>query len=161
MADNGTLWLDCPSIGGPSPDMPVEFAPDSLRWFRHHSSRIMSGPLPWVAASGVQGVERIKVTLVTPAGDTGEETASPRPYIVRLYFAEPDGLELGQRTFGVSVQGEQVLSNFDIVKAADGPNRMVVKVFEGIMADKQLELTLTPQSGQPLICGIEIVADGW
>ena len=165
VAADGTLWLDCPSVGGPSPDVAVEFAPDSLRWFRHHSSRIVDGSLPWVAASGVQGVERIKVTLVTTAAENGEEAATapapPEPYTVRLYFAEPDDMAPGQRLLGVSLQGRQVLSDFDIVKAAGGPHRTVVKTFDNVAAGTHIELTLTPKAGRSLLCGIEIIADGW
>jgi len=43
MADNGTLWLDYPPIGGPSPDPPVRITPEKPEWFCHHSSWIEAG----------------------------------------------------------------------------------------------------------------------
>jgi hypothetical protein len=33
---------------------------------------------------------------------------------VRLYFAEPDRLKAGERVFGVSLQGQEVVKDLDI-----------------------------------------------
>lgn len=60
-AQNGTLWMDYPSVGGPSPniDVTVEGEAD---YFRHHSSRI-EGEQSWVAASGISGARTITLQL--------------------------------------------------------------------------------------------------
>jgi len=68
MADEGTLWLDIPSVGGPSPAVRVDIDMERPEWFRHHSSLIRYGSHRWVAASGVRGSGRIRVGLVPPAG---------------------------------------------------------------------------------------------
>ncbi len=154
-ADNGTLWLDYPSVGGPSPDIPVRIEADSPRWFRHHSSRINAGPLKWVAASGAEGLISATITLT---GEASEEM----PFgscTVRLWFSEPDDLGPAERVFDVTIQGQKVLEDFDIVKAAGGPNRAVVKEFKGIQAKKDLTLTFTAKVHLPLLCGVEIVAE--
>ena len=48
-------------------------------------------------------------------------------YTVNLHFAEIYWTQAGQRTFNVSINGQAVLSNFDIIAAAGGANKAVVK----------------------------------
>ncbi|MFQ5809358.1 MAG: malectin domain-containing carbohydrate-binding protein, partial [Armatimonadota bacterium] len=65
LAESGTLWVDYPSVGGASPDVAVELAGDEeLQWFRRHSSRVSGDGVPWVGASGVEGVHSITVPVV-------------------------------------------------------------------------------------------------
>ena len=88
MAENGTLWLDYPSQGGPSPDLPVDVEPAGTEYFRHHSSLVHVVPgssgISWVSASGVEGIARLTITL------SKEPAATPHPYTVRLHFVEMD-----------------------------------------------------------------------
>ena len=156
MAD-GTLWLDYPSVGGPSPDVPVEVSPEEVKWFRRHGSRI-AGKTPWVAASGGEGIRRLAITLA-PRGSPVDR----RAYTVRLHFAEPRDARAGRRVFSVSIQGKRVLKDFDVVRAAGGARRAVVKEFKGIRAGRRLAVSLEPAAGSaaPLLCGVEIVAEGW
>ncbi|MEA3227177.1 MAG: PQQ-binding-like beta-propeller repeat protein, partial [Planctomycetota bacterium] len=56
--ENGTLWLEFPSVGGPSPDIPVRAKYDNPQWLRHHSSRV-EGEHNWIAASGVAGIREV------------------------------------------------------------------------------------------------------
>ena len=51
------------------------------------------------------------------------------PYIVRLHFAEIYWNASGKRTFNVSINGTQVLSNFDIYATAGGQNIALVETF--------------------------------
>ena len=158
LADDGTLWLDYPSVGGPSPDIPVKTTPEQPPCFRRHSSRVEGEGLRWVAASGARNLADIEITLA-------DDAAEPRPYTVRLHFAEPDALKPGQRVFDVSLQGETVLERFDIVAQAGGSNRPVVAEFKRVAVVDTLVVGLAPAAAAPvappLICGIEIVADGW
>ncbi|NOZ21561.1 MAG: PQQ-binding-like beta-propeller repeat protein [Planctomycetes bacterium] len=62
MARDGTLWLEYPSVGGPSPDVPISIESRDVKTFRCHTSRLASQPrakaptpLNWVAASGIEG----------------------------------------------------------------------------------------------------------
>lgn len=50
-------------------------------------------------------------------------------YTVRLHFAEINFNATGQRVFNVSINGQQVLSDFDIYAAAGGPNAAIVEGF--------------------------------
>ena len=50
-------------------------------------------------------------------------------YIVRLHFAENYWTSTGKRLFHVTINGTRVLTDFDIVAAAGGPNKAIVKSF--------------------------------
>ncbi|MCD6365718.1 MAG: PQQ-binding-like beta-propeller repeat protein, partial [Planctomycetes bacterium] len=43
----GSLWLDYPSVGGESPDIPVKVAGDDVHYYRRHASQMAGGLLPW------------------------------------------------------------------------------------------------------------------
>ena len=178
-AESGTLWMDWPSRGGQSPDIPVAIDLKEPRYFRHHSSRIRvaggrvagakrsgapgfngrvagakrSGApgFNWVAASGVEGVGSVTLTL---ANDR-----KTRRYTVRLHFADTESRKPLRRTFDVALQDKVVLKDFDVVKQAGGVNRAVVKEFKGVEVAGQLKISLGGKS--PLLCGVEVVAEGW
>ncbi len=177
-ASNRTLWLDYPSTGGLSPDIPVETEPAQLESYRHHVSWIAGGEgAKWVAASGVKGLRSATIYLNVKTVEKTEEftrynktrtrkvlhivpadgPVEPRLYTVRLHFAEPEKLRPGQRVFSVSLQGKEVLADFDIVAEAGGPNRSVVKEFERVRAGDELKIVFTPKAGEPVISGIELV----
>ena len=152
MADNGTLWLDCPSVGGPSPDIPVDIQGQELRYFRRHSSVVRGAELPWVAASGVEGPQRIILSLE-------KDPKVSRAYTVRAHFMEPLDISPGQRVFSLTVNDSFLAEEIDIIKEAGGMNRAVVKECRGVMALDELQITLKPLKGKTLLCGIELVAE--
>jgi hypothetical protein len=153
-ADDGTLWLEYPSVAGASPAVSVTVAPANVQWFRRHASQVQ-GKWNWVAASGAKGLSALTVNLGKDAGDC--------KYTVRLHFVEPDRVQAGERVFHVSLQGREVLRDFDIVKEAGGSNRALVREFSGIAAREELVVGLTPAAAArisvPILCGIEIVAE--
>ena len=67
-AEDGTLWVEYPSVGGDSPGVPVTVAGKQVTWFRRHASQMSGAALPWVAASGVRDCETITIApeLVRP-----------------------------------------------------------------------------------------------
>jgi PAS domain S-box-containing protein len=166
-ADNGMLWLEYPIVGGPSVGIQVSIVPEDCRRFSHHSSRIQGDGLKWVMASGIEGVSSVTVTLAAKPDETDpqeeEQPAQVRPYTVRLYFAEPDETMPGERVFDVAIQGRKVLDGLDIVAEAGGSNRPVVKEFSRIMVgyDLIVDFAQRKKGKAPLICGIEVVAEGW
>jgi outer membrane protein assembly factor BamB len=184
-AENGTLWLEFPSVGGPSPDIPVRARYENPKWFRHHSSHV-EGEFSWIAASGVTGLTEVNIRMFIQPGKNHSSVGAfdkniekipnwseeqikgafeqPRPYTVRLFFAENEEYETGQRIFNISIQGKPVLQEFDIIKEAGRNNQLVVKEFKGIGIKDDLRIALTPTAESqfaPLLCGIEILADGW
>ena len=131
--------------------------------FYDHSSRIRGDGPEWVAASGVMDVSSVTIALASKPSDKDADNQIERPYTVRLYFSEPDDIAPGQRVFDVSIQGKKVLGGFDIAKEAGGSNRSIVKEFSGVMVQYDLTVDLSPSGSEhsPLICGVEVLAEGW
>jgi outer membrane protein assembly factor BamB len=148
-ADDGTLWLEHPPVGGPSPKLAVSTSPAKPEVFRLHSSQVNGKAPAWVAASGALGLEKLTIPLGGPAG-------ARRRYTVRLYFLEPEvGAEA--RRFTVTVQGKAVEVDLS-TEAGGGPRRGVVREVEGVEAGQSLVLTFSPGA---VLSGVEAVADGW
>ncbi len=184
-AEDNILWLEFPSVGGPSPDIPVRAKYENPKWFRSHSSQVKD-KYNWITASGVTGLREVLIRMFIQPGKnpssvnafdkhieqiptwqedkiTGSFEQS-KPYTVRLYFVENTECEVGQRTFNIALQGKQVLETFDILKEAGQVNHTVVKEFAGINIKDDLKVTLTPNikaTLEPLLCGIEIIAEEW
>jgi len=156
LAEDGTLWLDHPSVGGRSPDISVTVEPANVRYFRRHSLTLQGNGLKWVAGSGCEGVSRVTLTLVP-----GDEPGQGRTYTVRLHFAEMGAAKLGERVFSVSLQGKTALKELDVVSAAGGPKRPVVKEFKVAPVKNTLTIEFASVKGgkefPPVICGIEAV----
>ncbi len=81
-------------------------------------------------------------------------------YNVNLHFAEIYWTSTGQREFNVSINGSQVLTNFDIVAAAGGADKAIVKSFStAANSSGQIVIQLTVGAvDQPKISGIDIEA---
>jgi outer membrane protein assembly factor BamB len=79
--------------------------------------------------------------------------------IVRLHFAETFFTAAGLRTFNVSINGAQVLSNFDIFAAAGAQNKAIIEQFtEAANASGQYVIQFTSVINQSLESGIEITS---
>lgn len=154
-AEDGTLWLDYPSVGGPSPDLAIAVAPEEPAWFTHHSSRIEGDDLTWVASSGGEDLTTVAMTLAAGAVDDCR-------YTVRLVFAEPRDVQPGQRVFDVALQGKPVFHGIDIAAESGGSRRTLIKANDGVTVRDVLTVALTKSGASalgPLICGIEVVAE--
>jgi outer membrane protein assembly factor BamB len=157
MAENGILWLDYPSIGGPSPDIPVKIIADQLTYIRRHSSFLPNCKiLPWVSASAIAGLQSLEITL-------SKETMPVATYAIRFYFMELEPIAKGERIVNVEVQGKQVFKNFDIIKEAGGVERDIVKTIEGVRVKEKLIIRFIPSKSAPnsnaILSGIEIISD--
>ncbi len=157
MSDNGILWLDFPSIGGPSPDIPVSITADNSTYIRRHSSFLPNCTiLPWVSTSAIDGLQSIEITL-------SKELMPSSKYSIRLYFVELQSKVSGERVFNVEIQGKTVLKNFDIVKETGGVERDIVKVIEGVQGKDKLVIDFKPSDLAPnskaILSGIEIISD--
>jgi hypothetical protein len=152
-AENGTLWLEVPIVGGPSPNLDVHVEPEDAEYFLHHSSRVEGETHSWISASGVKGAQKIILSL-------SPEERPIQNYNVRLVFMEPDNVNTGDRVFDVALQGQTVMSNFDIMGQSGKVRRGMVKEFHGVRATKDLVIELTPKSEKgPILCGVEVVAE--
>ena len=164
MSQAETLWLNYPSNGGASPDLAVEMTATDEQMFRIHSSLIDSDSdtLPWVAASGIIGLDRLDVPLIPGRPGDKEQDHTMRRYTVRLHFLEPEAIGTGQRVFDVILQGEVVMSDFDIIDRTGEPKRAMVTEHGGVLAGDTLSIRLRPVESSrrpPLLCGIELVEE--
>jgi hypothetical protein len=78
-------------------------------------------------------------------------------HTVRLHFCETYWTAAGKRTFNVSINGTQVLTNFDIFATAGGQNIANIQQFTVTAnASGQYVILFTSQVNNALISGIEI-----
>ena len=146
MARNGTLWLDYPSIGGPSPKVRVLTTPEHPQYrYRHSLWMKNTEPHPWVCASMAEGLEQLTLQDIKPG-----------TYQVRLYFAEIDDLREGDRIQTVRINGRVVLRDFDIVAEAGAPMTGILRTFDHVEMDGTLRLELRSTAGSTAISGIEL-----
>lgn len=145
-----------PTVKGAMP-LKVEFSGKAV-YGGNDELRISGTDGPWLYTSWLHGQGKLVLKLGPAGGSQAEQTR----YTVRLHFAEPEDIKLGRRVFDVAIQGEQALKGFDIVKAAGGPGRAIVKEFKDVQVGRELSIELTstgPDSSvEPLICGVEVEA---
>ncbi len=103
-----------------------------------------------------------RVTATTGAGTTISYTipgfTAGSSHTVRLHFAETFWTAAGQRVFNVSINGTQVLSNFDIFATAGAMNKAVVEQFTATAnVSGQIDIIFTTVTDKALISGIEVL----
>jgi outer membrane protein assembly factor BamB len=148
MTNEGTLFVDYPSVGGPSPEISVTTEPEAPNYFYHHALFTKGGNgWPWVSASGAEGLTSIRISGLKPG-----------TFTVRLYFMEPKHADVGARVFDVTLQGKTLLKDFDIVADAGGRMKSAIKEFADIAVDGSCEVTLKASAGVTLLSGIELVS---
>jgi hypothetical protein len=178
MADNGTLWLEYPSVGGTSPRLDIATTPEKPSFFRRHSLRLTGGDLKWVEASGAKGLSSIRIglrgpkpglkievsrlRLEIPNPQLSDTPVTPRTYTVSLHFMEPEDKKPGERVFDVALEDQTVLKGFDIVAEAKSPNAGIVKRFAGIPASDSITVSLTPADAkmETVLCGRDYRQNG-
>ncbi len=78
-------------------------------------------------------------------------------HTIRLHFAETYFSAAGSRTFNVSINGTQVLTNFDVFAAAGAKNKAVIEQFtENASSTGNYVITFTSVINNSLVSGIEI-----
>ena len=86
---------------------------------------------------------------------------APR-FTVRLHFFDPERLPAGQRVFNVSLQGQPVLTEFDIAAQSAGSEQTIVREFPNIPIPSRLEIGLDTGEGMeesPVLSGVELIAE--
>ena len=94
-----------------------------------------------------------------PCGRIDDEDLVEHPHTVRLYFAEPEAIDVGNRVFDVQLNGKTVEEGLDIIRHADGPRSTIVREYKNVMLAKWLTIRLDPRVGQPLLSGVEVIRD--
>jgi chitodextrinase len=78
-------------------------------------------------------------------------------HTVRLHFAETYWTAAGLRIFNVSINGTQVLTNFDIFATAGAKNKAVIEQFTAnANTSGQYVITFTPVKDNSLVSAIEV-----
>jgi hypothetical protein len=77
---------------------------------------------------------------------------------LRLHFAErySGDTTVGSRVFNIAAEGNTLISNFDIVKAAGAANTAYVLTFNNVPVDSTLNLVFSAVVDYPSIAGIEV-----
>jgi hypothetical protein len=126
-----------------------------------HANTINTSKVTNPAPAAVYQSARIGATTASGVGapftyTIGGFTAGSNQ-TVRLHFCETFFTTAGSRVFNVSINGTQVLTNFDIVAASGGENIANIQQFtEPANASGQYVITFTSVTNNALISGIEI-----
>lgn len=151
LADDGTMWIEYPTTDEPSASVPVELIGDQIEHFRLHPGEVEGTDEKWIVSCGVSGVAQMKVTIPRMSAT---ESAT---YSVKLYFLEPgESVNRGDRVFNVSLQGETVLENFDIIAESNGTHRPLIKEFLDVPIGQTLLIEFQSKNQSALVCGVEI-----
>lgn len=119
---------------------------------------IANTDVPCLYSSGCSGL----TTLTIPLIGEGEP---PAIYTVRLGFADVENSTTEQRVFDIKLRDKLAEEDFDIVGAAGGANKAVVREFQGIKINNDLKIELTPKGKRsstaqlPLLNSIEMVRE--
>jgi hypothetical protein len=81
---------------------------------------------------------------------------APGLYETTLLEAETYWSATGQRVFNVFLQGQQVLTNFDIFAKAGGQNIPITRVFTSVVSSTQLEMDFIPVTDNARASGIQV-----
>jgi len=149
VTEDGTMWLDQPEVGGPSPEIDFVTVPplSELEKFYHHSLFHEGGKSwPWVAGSGVKGLHSAILGGLMPGS-----------YDVRLVFCEPDGSEK-LPVFSVAVNGDQIIDELNVVEKAGGIRRGYVLEATSVRIGDEgnLRIDLGPKTGKTVLSGINL-----
>ncbi len=145
--NDGTLWINHPPDEGASPRVAVK-TDGRIDWFCDHISRVSAGALPWVGASGGEGIEKIEIDLRAVEG----------LYDVTLLFSEPDRkAEPKERVFEIRVNGKVWAETFDPVAEAEGPRNVVTLERKSFPMKGKLLIELDSRSDRkPVLCGVKL-----
>ena len=117
-----------------------------------------TGGNTWSTSSAISGTSDPTLYQTCRWGVFSYSFALPNgSYTVNLKFAEISRTAVGQRQFNVAINGQQVLTNFDIVAAAGGPMQAIDKPFTAAVSNGQLVIQFTAGAADlPLINSIEV-----
>ena len=126
----------------------------------NHANTINTSKVTNPAPAAVYQTARIATTTTNGAKSftyTIPGFTAGSSHTVRLHFCETFFTTKGSRVFNVSINGTQVLTNFDIVAASGGQNIANIQQFTATAdASGHITITFTSTTNNALISGIEI-----
>ncbi len=161
---SGRLWLACPRPRNAGRlefmlDVTPKVAADGgyyrtdPRWIE-----IEGTDAPWLFATGIRGMERCSLPLLS-------EGQKPASYTAVLYFVAAAGTAGASSTVDIRLQGTTVASGLDVLKEAGGTGRPLVRRFKGIDVERDLVVEVLPAgseqaaASQPVLAGIEVIRE--
>jgi hypothetical protein len=170
-----SLPLAEPSVGLPVGEE-VHIMAGSSRKYVDHAGKLWSPDTYFSGGNAVQSpvqyIWRTQDPIIYRSSRQGEFSydvpLKPGTYELRLHFAEtlygPEnagGGGEGSRTMTVSVNGETLLRDFDVLADAGGERTAEVKVFPDISpaSDGQLHLRFSGRNGSAMLSAIEILPE--
>jgi hypothetical protein len=146
-------------------DSPISWVRDKQTnpcpWVDPASSLYTTGSdLPWSGTNNTDAPSQLFSTIRYASTTARPEVKYDFPvssgtYEVRLYFAENSFQSAGQRVFNVAIEGNNVLTNFDIYAAA-GYRTAHKRSFTVNVTDGVLDLDFITVTGNPQINGIAV-----
>jgi len=110
--------------------------------------------------AAIAGTTRDPLYQDLRSGMTAYRFAVPNgTYRVDLSFAELQSIKAGGRVFSVTLEGSNVLTNFDVVAAAGGRNTAVDRSFTVEVTDGVLDISFTSQRGDKPIVNAILVTE--
>jgi hypothetical protein len=163
-----------PSVVGLPVGEEVHILAGSARKYVDHAGKVWNPDTYFSGGSAVQSpvqhIWRTQDPIIYRSSRQGDFTYNiplkPGTYELRLHFAEAQygpenagGGGEGSRTMTVSVNGEPVLHDFDVLADAGGERTAEVKVFHDISpaSDGQLHLSFAGRNGSAMLSAIEIL----
>ncbi len=123
----------------------------------NHANTINTSKVTNPAPAAVYQTARVATTGAPSFTYTIPGFTAGSSHMVRLHFCETFFTTTGSRVFNVSINGTQVLTNFDIVAASGGQNIANIQQFTApANASGQFVITFTSVTNNALISGIEI-----
>ncbi len=151
-APNGTLWFGVGQRGNGYALSGLSVNTSGTKRFELPVAQVQGEGPDWVFATGLEGLKSFSVPL------SADKNVKGQLHTVRLFFLEPADLKPGERVFSVKLQDKEVLKDFDVVQAAGGPMRGIVKELAGVKAGDRLAVMLTAKKSSPILCGIEVLS---
>jgi outer membrane protein assembly factor BamB len=146
-AKNGIMWLEYPELSGEAANLRIEVF-GNPKYFRRHASVLPDTDMAWVHASGIENAKTIRIPVCPESTGANEST-----YRVRLFFGDPLG-KPDERKFDVSIQGREVLTQFDMAAETGSQSRATIKQFDNVLISDHLEISFAGDS--PILSGVEL-----
>jgi hypothetical protein len=116
-----------------------------------------AGGASWISGGIVNNTSDPTLYLSERYGTFSYQFAVPNgTYTTRLKFAELYYTKAGQRVFNVSINGQQVLTNFDIVAAAGAAVTAIDEAFPITVTNGQIAIQFSQVVNSPVVNAIEI-----
>jgi len=117
-------------------------------------------PVPLSTTNGIGNTTDDPLYQVGQRWNNYRFTVPNGQYSVTLKFAEVLNIGIGARIFSIQIEGQPVLTNFDIVAAAGGAFRAMDRTVPVTVSDGILDIRFVAIKGAPLINALEVRRTG-